>query len=410
MAATKLTSRDKELDANHVFDALGGLRLLKSAAVYGANGSGKSNLRAAIWFMRYMALNSSRESQADEQIDVSPFLLIVDEETSPSFFEIVFIAEDIRYRYGFEVNSERVVSEWLYHVPTSREAMLFTRTDDVFETRDTFREGLDLAERTRKNSLFLSVCAQFNGKISTRILRWFRNMGTMTGVQDELLRNYTTRCLEKGTYTAEINQFLAALDLGFDEIRLEDSLAEEALLAHSSEANGGEKSRPLPRQALTRHTRHSRDGTRLDGHEWFRMDSDESEGTRKLFALSGAIHNALDKGMVVVIDEFDARLHPLITRAIVQLFNSNVTNPKNAQLVFMTHDTNLLDLRFLRRDQVWFVEKDRRGSSHLYSLAEFQVRNDDASVEQDYIQGRFGAIPFLGGVKHLMEPANAAGK
>jgi AAA15 family ATPase/GTPase len=161
------------------------------------------------------------------------------------------------------------------------------------------------------------------------------------------------------------------------------------------------------RSVLTRHAKYDENGEISSEYEWFELDKEESEGTRKLFALSGAVSDALEKGRPVIIDEFDARLHPLITQAIIALFNSNATNPNNAQLIFMTHDTNLLNLRHLRRDQIWFVEKDRRGSSHLYSLAEFQIRNDDASIESDYIQGKFGAIPFLGGLKRLLEPADA---
>ncbi len=135
------------------------------------------------------------------------------------------------------------------------------------------------------------------------------------------------------------------------------------------------------------------------------LDTHESEGTKKLFALAGPILKVLRDGSVFIIDELDARLHPLLTEAIIRLFNSNETNPNNAQLVFTTHDTNLLTNKLFRRDQIWFTEKNKVGATDLYSLAEFKVRND-ASYEKDYIAGRYGAIPFIGGLQRLVEGAD----
>ena len=136
--------------------------------------------------------------------------------------------------------------------------------------------------------------------------------------------------------------------------------------------------------------------------ELFDLDEHESEGTKKLFSLSGPLVDTLRRGDVLIIDEFDARLHPLMTKEIVRLFNDPLRNPKHAQLVFATQDTSLLDNQLLRRDQIWFVEKDRQGASYLYSLAEFKVRND-ATYEKDYIHGRYGAIPYLGGMRHVLQ-------
>jgi AAA15 family ATPase/GTPase len=136
--------------------------------------------------------------------------------------------------------------------------------------------------------------------------------------------------------------------------------------------------------------------------ELFDLDEQESEGTQKVFALAGPLVDTLKDGKVLIIDEFDARIHPLISRAIVELFNSNETNPNNAQLIFMTHDTNLLSNKLFRRDQIWFTEKNRYGATDLYSLAEYKVRND-ASFESDYIKGRYGAIPYIGNLNHLID-------
>jgi AAA15 family ATPase/GTPase len=133
------------------------------------------------------------------------------------------------------------------------------------------------------------------------------------------------------------------------------------------------------------------------------IDTHESEGTKKLFALAGPILKILKEGKTLIIDELDARLHPLLTEAIIRLFNSNETNPNNAQLVFTTHDTNLLTNKLFRRDQIWFTEKNKVGATDLYSLAEFKGVRSDASYEKDYIAGKYGAIPFIGGLQRLVE-------
>jgi len=137
------------------------------------------------------------------------------------------------------------------------------------------------------------------------------------------------------------------------------------------------------------------------------LDDHESDGTQKLVALAGPIINSLRYGKVLFIDELDARLHPLITRALISLFSSAKRNPLNAQLIFATHDINLLDKDLFRRDQIWFAVKNRQGATKLYSLAEFRVRNDSSSLESDYIHGKFGAIPFLGDLNSKSEESEA---
>lgn len=403
MVAANLTSRDKTLDEENVACLPDGLRLLKSAAIYGANASGKSNLSAAMQFMRQFVVNSSKETQADEATGVEPFLL--DERTAqaPSSFEMVFLLDGKRYRYGFEVTRERVTAEWLFYVPSTREARLFSRDMDIIEPGERFKEGKGLEPRTRKNALFLSVAAQFNGPIAQRVLSWFRNFNLITGLDDSACRMFTLHCFQNERYTSEIIQFVKKLDLGIDGISIEATEVDEDQLPAAMPE-------PLRRFILenaetahtvrTSHMKVGADG-QVSGTTTFDLHSHESEGTKKLFALAGPLIDTLHKGNPLFIDEFDARLHPLVTRALIELFNSRETNPNNAQLVFTTHDTNLLSNKLFRRDQVWFAEKDKTGGTHLYSLAEYRVRND-ASFESDYIRGKYGAIPFLGDFRRLI--------
>jgi hypothetical protein len=198
-----------------------------------------------------------------------------------------------------------------------------------------------------------------------------------------------------------ILQFVKYLDLGIDSIHLE----RVSIRVDSSFGNIPEELVPFFQSiegmempsVKTVHRKYDADGSAV-GQEIFNMDDQESEGTKRLFTLAAPITDALQRGRVLIIDEIDARLHPLITCTIIGLFNSKKTNPHNAQLIFTTHDTNLLRNKLFRRDQIWFVEKDKFGVSHLYSLAEFKVRND-ASFEHDYVRGKYGAIPFIGSLQ-----------
>lgn len=136
--------------------------------------------------------------------------------------------------------------------------------------------------------------------------------------------------------------------------------------------------------------------------EEFDLDENESEGTKKLFALAGLILRALREGKVILIDELDSKLHPLITKTLIELFNSNDTNPKNAQLIFTTQDTNLLSNKIFRKDQIWFTEKNQYEVTDLYSLVEYNNVSEEASFENDYIKGKYGAIPYIGNLKDLV--------
>ena len=410
MVATKANARDTTVNKNNTIVVNDKLTLLTSTALYGANASGKSNAVKALAFMRQFVLSSAKESQSGERIPVEPFLLSTETEAEPSFFEVVFLVNNIQYRYGFEVNTNQVVSEWLFSVPSTKEAMLFVREENVIELSSKFfKEGKGLQKKTRSNALFLSVIAQFNGEVAQSILKWFRRIGIVSGLEDTAYRGFTIKQVLDGKYKQEIIQLVKNLDIGIDEI--------EGLVVDKTQipmlANMPEELRTIllksaqDKDWLTVQTKHPK----LDSQGkpvslvQFDMDENESHGTQKAFYLAGPIIDVLTQGKILVVDEMEARLHPLMTRELIQLFNSVDTNPKRAQLIFTTHDTNLLSNKIFRRDQIWFVEKDDFSASHLYSLAELKIVDskirNDASFENDYLQGRYGAIPFLGGIKTI---------
>ena len=350
-------------------------------------------------------INSSKETQSIDKIDVEPFRLSTDTENQPSFFEIVFLLDSQQYRYGFQATDDRIITEWLYYVPKSRETLLFKRDNDNINISNKKYDADDIKSKTRHNALFLSVSAQFNVNIAEKILNWLTNqVKVVSGADDRGYLGYTVQCLSENRNKHEILQLIKQLDFGINDIQVEafeltiDSLPNDIpdelkklILKNNSKGT----------LIRTAHRKFDREGN-SSTQEFFDLDSHESEGTRKVFALAAPLIDTLKNGKVFIIDEMDARLHPLISSEIVKLFNSNETNPHNAQLIFMTHDTNLLSNKLFRRDQIWFTEKNKYGATDLYSLAEYKVRND-ASFESDYIKGRYGAIPYIGNLTQILD-------
>lgn len=441
MVAATITSQPPELDVQNVIDVLNGPRLLTSAAIYGANASGKSNFIKALHFMRQFVLASSRETQIAEMIQVEHFRLSLETDGRPSHFEVVFLLDGRQYRYGFEVTVQRVVAEWLYTTPTTREARLFERHDDDINVNARwFKEGRGLEARTRNNALFLSVVAQFNGTIAQDILRWFSRLSINTGIGDMGDMLLAMRQLDNPRYKQDIVSFVKKLDIGIDDLSVErlsgggltdlpSGLPDEVRNALETILRGAGDTELF--SVKTMHKKYDSFGGAI-AQEFFDLEQHESEGTQKLFTLAYPITRALRNGLIFVIDEFDARLHPLITREIIRLFTSKTTNPKGAQLIFTTHNTLVLGSKLLRRDQIWFVEKAKQGASELYSLVEYRLKRDDvvpkqhvrralaesigeyrlkkgdsvvrndASFEKQYIEGRYGAVPFIGDFEHLL--------
>ena len=402
LEAAAIVSRDKRLDETNVMESTDH-RLLRSAAIYGANASGKSNFTSALNFFKRLILNSSKETQAEERIPTEPFLLAESSAREPSKFEAIFLVDGRRTRYGFQVTQERVVAEWLFEVRAKKETRLFTRDANGIEVARPFAEGKGLEGKTRNNALFLSVVAQFNGKISQRLQTWARSLNVVSGLSDNGYLGFTITAFEKGERDS-ILRFVRGLDVGITDVTVTRRSLRESLPANIPEPLRDfllEQKDVDLNQVFTEHSVFSEDGA-IVGVATFDLERNESEGTQKLFALSGPILDTLKRGNVLVVDELDARLHPLITCSLIRLFNSPLSNPHGAQLIFTTHDTNLLNHNLMRRDQVWFAEKDRVGATKLYSLAEYRVRND-APFEKDYIRGKYGAVPFLGSLEALMD-------
>lgn len=399
----------KEFEDENVFDTER-YSLLKSSVIYGANASGKSNILKAMGFYKWFAVNSAKETQVDESIDVTPFKLSSETESLPSSFEASFLIDGIKYRYGFDVDDISIKTEWLLYSTKIKEYPLFIRDGQVIEVFKEFKEGKGVEDKTRKNALFLSVVAQFNGERSKSIIRWFNEFNMISGLADRHFEGFTASLLEDKRYKKLIMNLMSDADLGFKDINVLDveitpdslpnSMPDELKSIFLKEAKG-----KRGYDIETFHEKFDVNGN-VESLVRFDFDDEESEGTKKYFRLAGPILDTIEDGGVLVVDELDARLHPSLTKSIVQLFNTPKVNRKNAQLIFATHDTNLLSACMFRRDQIWFTEKRKDASTDLYSLAEYKLERGkvrkDASFEKDYIKGRYGAIPYVGDFENLL--------
>lgn len=393
-------------EQNTVAPGLPGLtkvKVLKGAAVYGANASGKSNLLRAVSFMARLVRDSAVRLQPGEATGVTPFKLDGDLISAPSRFEATFVAEGIRYRYFFALTANEVVEEGLDAYPKGRNQMWFRRRrgesdqQAVWEySSPELHRDESLEAKTRDNALFLSTAAQFNHPRLGIVYRWFQqnvrflNMGLPGGVPSV----YTGRMIEEDADTkATVLKLMQAAELGIDAIEakrefvpVDPQVAAARGWSIASENGGSVQAERLAIEFL----RQSRQGELVR----FDLDREVSNGTRRFFAALGPWLDVLQNGRVLFVDEIETSLHPLLVRELIQMHQSHNREGLPSQLIFTTHSPLLLDREILRRDQVWFTEKDHGGATRLYPLTDFMPRKDEA-LSKGYLAGRYGGIPFI---------------
>lgn len=393
-----VASTDKSLLDSHATDT--GLKaashVLKSAVVYGANASGKSNLIKALQYMRGVVLESATLPPGQAFDRLQPFKLDAASASLPTSFEVTFLLEGVRYQYGFAMNAQRIVSEQLLVYKAFKPQRWFERHFDAQSGKDVYEFGPSLKGAksvwegaTRPNALFLSMAVQLNSEALHPVFDWFANRLVIFNEQSPLSPQFSLQMLKQDAQRKAIGEFLRAADISIADIEV----ATKQVKAHSirfdlatgkSDAEAGEHAvEEVKFHHITEH-----------GKAVFDL-LDESSGTRNLLFLTGPILDILNKGQTLVVDELDTSLHTLLVQALVRLFHRPEVNTGGAQLIFTTHDTSLLDAYGLfRRDQVWFVEKRPDQSSSLYPLLDFSPRKNEA-LERGYLQGRYGALPFL---------------
>lgn len=384
----------------------GKLSLLPLAVFYGANSSGKSNLIQAIYTMRYMVRHSVQLNEGDE-LPYDPFALDKSSDSQPTLFEIQFIKGDALYRYGFEYVRKEIVSEWLYEKRFGeKEYELFVRARDMIDvSAKRFPEGKGKEELTNTNRLFLSLVAQLKGEKSNSVMGWFKQCNVLSGIDTEGYEAFSLNMFLEHLHGAdEAQEFFKTLQLGFTRFSVKKVDIPKDAMNNAPESIKSQLEKVLTTgiyvEPITTHNVYDENGIVVGERNFFKNQM-ESEGTKKMIEMSGPIFDTLNEGKTLIVDELDAKLHPLLTRNIVLLFMDPQKNQHGAQLIFATHDTNLLDLDIIRRDQIWFAEKDDVEATDIYSLVEFKdehgkkVRND-RDIKHDYIRGRYGAIPFVG--------------
>jgi uncharacterized protein len=393
MVAAPISSKNKELDEQNTFQATPKLRLLKTKAIYGANGSGKSNLIGSLMCFKLLITHSLQEN-AFKQYFQSPFLFSDELKDKPSFSQIVIIIDSIIYRYGYETNENGIVSEWLFGTPNQREVYYFKREGQSLEINEKYLKGARkiqnlLGEQSpifKNTSLFLSVLSSLNNKTALTLDNYFKNfLIDVTGADassfEMARREMSTKMFIEGLYKNDSIKLL----------KFTDSMIENMGIGEVTNDGKNEKVVIFTGNKFDKE-RNVIESVNLP------FFSFASEGTKKVFEIAPLIQHSLKLSYPLIIDEFDSKLHPIITKKIVELYNKN---ENNAQLIFATHDTNLLDSRLLRRDQITFVEKDKIGASHLYTLVEYKGVRNDASFEKDYLDGRYGAVPFVGNFEYV---------
>jgi uncharacterized protein len=405
MSAAKIRSKNSELDKINIFLINKDLSLLKAKSIYGANASGKSNIiKALVAFLKII-----NESAKDDRVLnlIDSFQLSTETDNEPTFFQLIFRIGETRYRYGFEADDKSIKSEWLFSNPGVREQALFIRENNkiVDLNKKHFEDGV-MYEKIFKESndqiftdtsLFLTHLSSTGfGKISKLILKKISSISIISGLGHRGMQAFAGELLKDSVKKKFILNFLKKADLGIDDLNTVELTNGHLLNSIDDEL---EEESKISKIIISSRTKYN-SKLKPEGINEFSFLHQESEGTKKMFELSPFIYNSLKEGTPLIIDEFDSRFHPLITKKIVELFNSKEN--KTAQLIFTTYDTNLLSSDLLRRDQIDFVEKDKYGASHLYTLAEIKGVRNDASFEKDYIQGKYGAIPFLGNFKSLV--------
>lgn len=346
--------------------------LLPVISIYGANAAGKSNVLHALLTLKDMVAGDAAKLSKGQKLPWEPFA----GNSRPTAFEVMYIYGGVRYVYGVSFDSKKIRSEYLYHWPNGREALIFSREGGNYEFRDNIQEQTTLSGRTPDNKLYLVSSNDWNLPQTENAYKWFfEDLCSITDLSSS--SDTVAEIVKSDEQKARILKELLLADLGISDI--------------SIKTIAGKKEEPI---ITTTHRMIAEDGS--TEHFELLMDQ-ESSGTQRFFARIGGWLQAMENGSLLIVDEIEHSMHPLLTRRLIEMIQDSELNKNGAQLIFTTHDAQLLDLTFLRRDQIWFAEKNENTcATELYSLASFSPRKGE-NIRKGYLQGRFGAIPFIGG-------------
>lgn len=362
----------KELEDSNLIESPF-FQILKTSAVYGSNGGGKSNFIKSIGLMKSIVHNSYADSlKKEEDRPRTDYYFKLNESSfnEPSMFEVSFIKNDTLYRYGFEILRNEIISEWLTK-KVETEKSLFSRSRNEFKINNSsFQEGNKYKNEVNSNVLFLSHLAQHNGKVSSQIFEWFVSLNVVSGLVNQHYKNVTKELIKRDS------KFKDWLSVALQFLKITN-------VSTNSE-----------NEIITYHNKFDKNDIIIDTVP-FNLDREESQGTIKLVYILGAIYDSLIHGKILFIDELDSKLHPNLTKKLLLFFHE--LNINKSQFIFTAHDSVLLDKDLLRRDQIWFVDRNKFGSSELYSMSEFNastVRNT-SDFRKKYLELNFGAAASI---------------
>lgn len=385
-------SKDKNKPENLI--KLDDINLLKSAVVYGANASGKTNLTLALNLVNDLVINSHRNQIGEEIRGLVPFKLDESYLNKKSSFEIVFVKNDTKYIYGFSIDKNKVYHEYLFYYPEKRLAKIFERNNTTeYDFKKDKREQNLLCKRTLENCLYLSTSANWNFQRTRTAFEWF--VERFRGNSYYNGKHYTANLFnENEALVKPIKEFILRADVGILDVNIIIKDVSEGQIPKEFPyeirkillEQGGKTT-----EISTVHL-----GKDMEGNEKkIKFDlEEESEGTKKMFYLAGPFADVLENGRLLILDEMDTKLHPLLIEYLINLFHDPNKNKKGSQIILTTHDTHLLRENIFRRDQIWFTSKRQDQSTDVYSLYEYKARNNE-DIEKRYLSGRYGAIPLI---------------
>lgn len=389
--ATGLVSEDRTVDEKNIAD-IGGNRCLKVAGVYGANGSGKSNVIEALQFFSGMVISSIEVDDLATSAS-NTFRFSSEQPDHWGYFQVILILNGSKYRYGFTLGKDvEIQSEWLFGPAARNETYYFKRTGQKIEVNEEwYPEGKGLPEdKLRKDSLFLTFCSSYDGQVSRLIRDYFK-----TSIYFEGNSRYPKYFLER--INGQKNDSLTddLIEQGKKDIVLtwlkEAGMNYEDIQISTVRTNG----KQVQRSVYFLKKVYNSDG-KVTGQDLLFLNNDESEGTRKYYNYIGLLINKFENGGLFVSDEIDNNFHPSLLRKLISLFQNPAINKANAQLLFTSHDTNLMNPDCMRRDQFYFAEKTLTEETRLYSLSDLKGIRNNADFARQYLSGAYGAVPVLG--------------
>lgn len=390
----------------------GSTKLLPGVAIYGKNGGGKSNVIRAFWLATQFIKNAQRTQHENAPIPVIPFSLNDYSKSEPTEFEFIYVMNNIKYCYGFSATREKITKEYLYHSPKGQRALVFSRSGQVFSFTEEKAKRKLISETVAENQLFFSIACTMNDLACSNAMRWFRERVFFSRDYSDIPRQLLEYSNDTNMLKA-ISEYAKAADLGIEEMQFEINSKEvDRDMAFPSNIPEGIKTALTQfMHALAETSNNSEvrlkmgevtatslhQGRNKDGEsQLFSLElSDESDGTRKLMAIAPAIESVLSNGGVLLVDEIERELHPMLVNFIISKFQSKHTNPNGAQLIFTTHNTELMNMELIRKDQLYFVDKNQDdGASEIYSISDFSTRTTD-NIRKGYLLGKYGATPNI---------------